>query len=169
MLGNLAEALLALASLLTVPALIAVIVVLVRQLSKSRREAPNGVTGQPVPQVPATVYVALSIVAGAAAAFISLEAYLFGIALAAAAGLLLFGQARNRRWYALGGFLLGMGLCGTASLRPALTNHDPAVSYDPSTIPTFWVSAALALGGAVLLVAATTARVRAITPRRGRR
>jgi NO-binding membrane sensor protein with MHYT domain len=106
-------------------------------------------------------YAVLSTLAGGAAAFISLEAY-YGIALAAAAGVLLFRQARRHRWFALGGFLLGMGLCAAGFLSPALTNHDPAVTYDPSTLPFSWAAAVVALFGAVTLVAAT-----AVAARRG--
>ena len=75
---------------------------------------------------------------------------------------MLFRQAERHRWFALGGFLLGMGLCAAGFLSPALGNHDPAVTYDPSTIPFFWAATALALCGAVTLVAPTTAY-----PRRG--
>ena len=109
-----------------------------------------------VSQAPAVVYVSLSILAGGALAFISLEAY-YGIVLAVVTGVLLFRQARRRRWFAIGGFMLGMGLCAAGFLRPALTNHDPAVTYDPSTIPVFWIASALALCGVVTLAVATTA------------
>ena len=109
---------------------------------------------------PAVGYVVISILAGAAAAFIALEAYFFGMALAAIGGVLLFQQARRYRWFALGGFLLGIGLCAAGLLSPALTNHDPAVTYDPSTVPTFWVAVLIGLCGVVALVAATTARSR---------
>jgi hypothetical protein len=112
-------------------------------------------------RIAATRYAVLSILAGAAAAFISLEA-LYGFIVAIAAGVLLFREAGRHHWFALGGFLLGMGLCAAGFLSPALTNHDPAVRYDPATIPFFWVGAGLALCGAVTLVAATTAH-----PRRG--
>lgn len=104
----------------------------------------------------AVVYVVLCITVGAAVAFISLEDYFFGIPLAAGAGVLLFRQARAHRWFALGGFLLGMGLCAAVFLSAALTNHDPAVTYDSSTIPSFWVAVFLALCGVVALVVATT-------------
>ena len=65
----------------------------------------------PPPLTAATAaYVMLSMIVGATAAFISLEAYVLGIALDAAAGVLLFRQARRYRWFALGGFLLALGL-----------------------------------------------------------
>jgi drug/metabolite transporter (DMT)-like permease len=107
-------------------------------------------------QAPAAVHVMLSALAGAAAAFISLEDYFFGIPLAAAACVLLFRHARRNRWFALGGFLVGMGVCAAVFLSAALTNHDPAVTYDSSTIGSFWVAVFLALCGGVTLVAATT-------------
>jgi hypothetical protein len=155
MLGNLAEALLTLIMVLIVPGLIVLGVLLVRLLARSRRRGTSE-RGDQVLVSPATVIVlvALSIVVGAAAALIALEAYFVGIVLAAAAGVLLFRRARRHRWFALGGYLLGMGLCGAGILSAALTNHDAAVTYDPSTIPAFWVGVFLALCGAVMLVAA---------------
>lgn len=159
MLGNLAEALLTLGMMLTVVGVLALTVLLVRLLARSSVGGAKGDRGDPVPlgQAPPVVYVVLNMVAGAAGAFVSLEASYYGIALTVAAGALLFRQARRRRWFALGGFLLGMGLCAAGFLSAALTNHDPAVTYDPSTIPTFWASAAVAFGGAVTLLISTTA------------
>jgi drug/metabolite transporter (DMT)-like permease len=163
MLGNVAEALLTLGMVLIGPALLALAVLLLRFLAKSRRERQSE-RGEHVfvGQAPAIVDVVFNMVIGAAGAFIALEAYYVGIAVAAAAGVLLFRRARRHQWFALGGYLLGMGLCGAGFLSAALTNHDPAVTYDPSTIPTFWVGVFLALCGAVILAAATTAH-----PRRG--
>jgi hypothetical protein len=146
--------------LLVVLGAVTLIVLMVRLRAKSpnRRGEGVGSTHTLAVQAPAVVYVVLSILAGAAVAFISLEDYFFGIPLAAAAGVLLFGHPRRHRWFALGGFLLGMGLCAAFFLSPALTNHDPAVTYDSSTIPSFWVAVFLALCGFVALVAATSAR-----------
>jgi hypothetical protein len=160
-LGSLAEALLEVASVLLVPAVIALVVLLVWRFTKSHNEGSGTIRGNQalVSSAPAAVYVAISMVTGAAAAFISLEAY-YGIALAATAGILLFRQARRHRWFALGGFLLGMGLCAAGFLSRALTNHDPAVTYDPSTIPFFWAAVVVAFGGAVTLVAAATPPLR---------
>jgi hypothetical protein len=162
MVGNLAEGLLTMGMMLTLVGALALSVLLVRLLARSNLEAAKSDRGDPVPlgQAPPVVYVVLNIAAGAAGAFVSLEAYYYGIALTVAAGALLFRQARRHRWFALGGFLLGMGLCAAGFLSAALTNHDPAVTYDPSTIPTFWASAAVALGGAVTLLIATTAPAR---------
>jgi hypothetical protein len=105
---------------------------------------------------PAGVYVILSILAGGALAFISLES-LYGFVLAFAAGMLLIRQARGHRWFALGGLLLGTGLCAAGFLSPALTNHDRAVTYDPSTIPVLWIAVGIALCGAVTGAVATRA------------
>jgi hypothetical protein len=162
MLGNLAEALLTLGMMLTVVGVLALTVLLVRLLARSSVGGAKSDGGDPAPlgQAPPVVYVVFNIVAGAAGAFVSLEAYYYGIALTVAAGALLFRQARRHRWFALGGFLLGMGLCAAGFLSAALTNRDPAVTYDPSTIPTFWASAVVALGGAVTLLIATTAPAR---------
>jgi hypothetical protein len=161
MLGNLAEALLTLIMVLIVPGLIVLGVLLVRLLARSRRRGKSERGDQVlVGQATVIVDVALSIVVGAAAALIALEAYFVGIVLAAAAGVVLFRRARRHRWFALGGYLLGMGLCASGFLSAALTNHDPAVTYDPSTIPTFWASAVVALGGAVTLLIASTAPAR---------
>lgn len=110
-----------------------------------------------VTQAPASAYVIVGIVAGCAASFISLEAF-YGIVLAVATGVFLFRKSRRRRWFAIGGFMLGMGLCAAGLLSSALTNHDPAVTYDPSTIPSFWLAAVLALCGALTLAVATTAQ-----------
>src|SRR5450631_1108262 len=133
MLGNLAEALLTLGMMLTVVGVLALTVLLVRLLARS---SVGGAKSDRGDQAPPVVHVVLNIVAGAAGAFVSLEAYYYGIPLTVAAGALLFGQARRHRWFALGGFLLGMGLCAAGFLSAALTNHDPAVTSDPSTIPT---------------------------------
>ncbi|MGH7722659.1 MAG: hypothetical protein ACRENL_07490 [Candidatus Dormibacteria bacterium] len=157
MLGNFAEAMLTLVMVLAGPAGLALVVVLVWRLVKRRggprRGAANG--EPPWREAPPIVHVVLSVLIGAAAAFISLEAY-YGIVLAAATGLLLFRQARRQRWFALGGFLLGMGSSGAGFLSGALTNHDPAVTYDPSTVPFFWVGAITAGFGALTLVLAAT-------------
>jgi dipeptide/tripeptide permease len=112
-----------------------------------------------VTRSPAVADAIVGTLAGGALGFVSLEAF-YGIVLAVAAGVLLFRRARRRRWFALGGFMLGMGLCAAGFLAPALTNHDPAVTYDPSTIPVFWLALSLALCGAVTLAVATTAPFR---------
>ncbi len=157
MLGNLAEVLLTLGMVLLVPGGFVLGVVLVRRLAEARR---GGAQAPPTHESP-LVYVVGSTLIGAAAGFISLEGYLFGFALAAATAALLVVWAGRSRWFALGGFLLGMGLCAAGLLSAALTNRDPAVRYDPSTIPFFWVGAFLALCGAVILIAATAAHPRA--------
>jgi uncharacterized membrane protein YidH (DUF202 family) len=157
MLGNLAEAVLTLGMLLILPGGLLVGVLLVRRLARSSRDRGDQMLTSHEPPV---VYAIGSILVGGAAAFISLEAYLYGIVLAAATGALLVRWAGRNRWFALGGFLLGLGLCAAGFLSAALTNHDPAVTYDPSTIPTFWVGVFVALCGAVILVAATTAHPR---------
>jgi hypothetical protein len=108
----------------------------------------------------AAAYSVIGVFTGAAGGFVSLEAYFVGMGLAAAAAALLIRQASRQRWFALGGFLLGMGGCAAGFLSPALTNHDPAVSYDPSTIPVFFVAVVLALCGASILAVATTAGLR---------
>jgi hypothetical protein len=59
------------------------------------------------------------------------------------------------------GVLLGAGVSGSIALHPALTNHDPAVTYDPSTIPVFWLSVGLvAAGAATIAVAAVKSVIR---------
>jgi hypothetical protein len=146
-------------TLLVVLGAVTLNVLMVRAAGKApdgRGEGGGSNYARPV-QAPAVVYVVLSAFVGAAAAFISLEDYIFGLPLAAAAGVLLFRQARRHRWFALGGFLLGMGLCAAFFLKPALTNRDPAVTYDSSTIPSFWAAVFLAMCGVVALVAATSA------------
>lgn len=157
MLGNFIEALLTLVMVSVGPAGLALVAVLVRRLAKRRGGRRRGaVDGEPQwREAPAIVYVVLSVLIGAAVAFVSLEAY-YGIVLAAATGLLLIRQARRHRWFALGGFLLGMGSCGAGFLSGALTNHDPAVTYDPSTVPFFWVGAITAGFGALTLVLTAT-------------
>jgi hypothetical protein len=55
---------------------------------------------------------------------------------------------------------LGLGAVGAGFLSPALTNHDPAVTYDPSTVPFFILGVVIALSGAVTLAVATRATVR---------
>jgi hypothetical protein len=109
-------------------------------------------------QLPAVIAVIISMLAGAAGAFISLEAYYVGVMLAVAGGWLLIRAASRQRWFALGGFLLGMGACAAGFLSPVLTNHDPAVTYDPSTIPVFFVSVGLGLCAIAILVVATSLR-----------
>jgi hypothetical protein len=165
MLGNLAEALLALCMVLIVPALLALIVVIARSLAKAHgaQLQPAGgdqalVATGAARQLPAVAAVMIFVLAGAAGAFISLEAYYFGATLAIAGGWLLIRQASRQRWFALGGFLLGMGACAAGFLSPALTNHDPAVTYDPSTIPVFFVGVAFGLCGVAILLVATALR-----------
>ena len=165
MLGNLAEALLALCMVALGPALLALIVVIVRSLAKARDAqlqpargdhavvAPNAAR-----QPPAVIAVIISLIAGAAAAYISFAAYYVGVMLAVAGGWLLIRAASGQRWFALGGFLLGMGACAAGLLSPALSNHDPAVTYDPSTIPVFFVSVGLGLCAIAILVVATSLR-----------
>ena len=162
MLGNLVDALLTVGMVMVGPAAVLVVFVLVRLLTRPHDGRGEGVHGDPgvVRQPPAVVYVVVSILAGAAGAFISLVGYFVGIALAMTAVVLLFHQAGPHRWSALGGYLLGMGLCGAGLLSQALTNHDPAVTYSSSTIPTFWFAVSLALCGAATLVAATTSQSR---------
>jgi hypothetical protein len=160
MLGNLVEAVLTVGVVMVGPAAVVTVIALVLILMRSHHRR-LGVSGDStVHQPPALVYVIVSVLAGAAGAFVSLEGYFIGIGLAAALGWLLFRQARRHRWFALGSYLLGMGLCGAGFLSPALTNHDPAVSYDASTIPTFWFAVVLALCGVIAVVAATTAQAR---------
>jgi hypothetical protein len=165
MLGNLAEALLALCMVAIGPALLALIVVTARSLAKAQgaRLQPAGgnqavVATDAARQVPAGIAVIVSVLAGAAGAFISLEAYYVGVALTLAGGWLMLRQASRQRWFALGGFLLGMGACAAGLLSPVLTNHDPAVSYDPSTIPTFLASVFIGLCGVAILVVASLRR-----------
>jgi hypothetical protein len=164
MLGNLVEALLALCMLSIGPALVALIVVIVRSLAKAHgaQLQPAGdqavVATNVARQMPAAIAVIIGILAGGAGAFISLTAYYVGLMLAVAGGWLMIRQASRQRWFVLGGFLLGMGACAAGFLSPALTNHDPAVTYDPSTIPTFFVSVFVGLCGVAVLVAATSVR-----------
>jgi hypothetical protein len=165
MLGNLAEALLALCMVLIVPALLAMIVVIARSLTKAhgaQLQRAGGdqaiVAADAARQVPAVITVIICLLAGAAGAFISLEAYYVGVTLAIAGGWLLIRQTSRQRWFALGGFLLGMGACAAGLLSPALTNHDPAVTYDPSTIPVFFITVVLGLCGVAILVVATSLR-----------
>jgi hypothetical protein len=167
MLGNLAEALLALCLLSMGPALLAVITVIVRSLAKAhgaQLQSAGGdqavVTTNVARQMPAAIVVITGILAGGAGAFISLEAYYVGLILAVAGGWLMIRQASRQRWFALGGFLVGMGSCAAGFLSPALTNHDPAVTYDPSSIPAFFVSVGLGLCGVAVLVVATWLRRR---------
>ena len=105
--------------------------------------------------MPAAIVVIIGILAGGAGAFISLEAYYVGLLmLAAAGGWLMIRQASQQRWFALGVILLGMGACAAGFLSQALTNHDPAVTYDPSSITTFFLSVGLGLCGVATLVVA---------------
>ena len=165
MLGNVAEVLLALCMVSIGPALLALIVVIVRSLTKAPgAQLQRAGGGQAVVaidesrQMPAGIAVIICILAGAAGAYISLAAYYVGLMLAVAGGWLMIRQASRQRWFALGGFLLGMGACAGGFLSPALTNKDPAVTYDPSTIPTFFVSVVLGLCGVAILVVTTMLR-----------
>ncbi len=141
--------------MLLLPLLVALIVLLVLRARKRGNARVHG------PQAPAAVYVFGSAVAGGAAGFIALEAY-YGIVVAALGALLLFRHAHRQRWFSLGGFLLGMGACAAGFLSDALTNRDPAVSYDPSTIPFFWVGTAVAVCGAGIIVLASTGHLRSL-------
>ena len=165
MLGNLVEALLALCMLAIGPALLAVIVVIVRSLAKAHRAQlqPAGgdravVATDASRRLPAAIVVIIGMLAGAAGAYISLAAYYVELILAVAGGWLMIRQASRQRWFAFGGFLMGMGACAAGFLSQALTNHDPAVTYDPSTIPTFFVSVGVGLCGVAALVVATIVR-----------
>lgn len=166
--GDIGAAIATLARVLIGPALIALVVVLVRSIAKAHpgpAYAAGGVRAgggsAPASRAWAVLYVVIGALAGAAGAFLSLTAYFVGVALALAGGVVLVRRADRHRWFALGGFLLGMGACAAGFLSPALTNQDRAVSYDPSTIPVFFISVALGLCGAVMLVVATsTARHR---------
>ncbi|MEO8899155.1 MAG: hypothetical protein ABI473_10770 [Candidatus Dormibacter sp.] len=153
---------------LFVPAILAVIVVLARSLATGHgaQLQPGGgdqaVVATSAPRkMPAVIAVVAGLLAGAAGGFISLEASYVGLIVAISGGWLLFRWASRNRWLALGGFLLGMGACAAGFLSPALTNHDPAVTYEPSAIPAFVVSAVLGLCGAAILVAASAASRRA--------
>ncbi|MBJ7593437.1 MAG: hypothetical protein JF886_01025 [Candidatus Dormibacteraeota bacterium] len=139
--------------MLLLPLLVALIVLLVLR-ARNRRNTPAGAH-----QAPVIVYVAGSILAGGAAAFISLEAY-YGIIVAGATGVLLFQRSQGQRWFSLGGFLVGFGACAAGFLSAALTNRDPAVTYDPSTIPLFWVGVVVAVGGMATIVLAATRPLR---------
>jgi hypothetical protein len=163
MLGNLVEALLALCMLSIGPALLALIVVILRSLAKAHgaQLQPAGgdqavVATGAARQMPAVIAVIIGILAGGAGAYISLTAYYVGLMLAVAGGWLMIRQASRQRWFALGGFLVGMGACAAGFLSAALTNHDPAVTYDPSTIPTFFFSVFVGLCGVAILVVATS-------------
>ncbi len=165
--GYIGEALATLARVLIGPALIALVVVLVRSIAKAHpgpAHAAGGVPAvggsAPASKAWAVLYVVIGVVAGAAGAFVSLTAYFVGVALALVGGVVLLRRADRHRWFALGGFLLGMGACAAGFLSPALTNQDPAVSWDPSTIPVFFISVAFGLCGAVTLVLATGTALR---------
>jgi hypothetical protein len=167
MVGNLAEALLALCMATIGPALLVLIVVIARSLAKARGarlQTAGGneavVASDAARQMPAVIVVIVCVLAGAAGAFLSLEAYYVGVTLAIVGGWLMIRQASRQHWFALSGFLLGMGACAAGLLSPALTNHDPAVSYDPSTIPTFFASVFIGLCGVAILVVATSLRRR---------
>jgi hypothetical protein len=96
----------------------------------------------------------LGVALGAVAGFISLEVMGLGLILSIGLVILLVRWAGAERWVTLGGVLIGAGVSGSIALHPALTNHDPAVTYDPSTIPVFWLSLGVAAAGAATIAVA---------------
>ena len=97
-------------------------------------------------------WTALGILAGGLGAVISLEGMFLGMALTAAGATWMLRRAGIHRWPAAGGFMLGAGGVVAAVLSPALSNHDPAVTYDASTIPVFAVGCAVGCLGAMLVL-----------------
>jgi FtsH-binding integral membrane protein len=98
--------------------------------------------------------------AGAAGGYMSLVAMMLGLLAAAIVGIFLLTRVQSHRSAAGGGFLFGLGLTVAWLLVPALTNRDPAVTYDPSTIAVLIVGLGVALVGLVLVFAAVGRELR---------
>jgi len=107
------------------------------------------------------VWAVLGLLWGGIGGFISLEGMFVGIAATALGVVLLIRRGDRARAATIGGFLLGIGVVVAYTLSPAITNHDPAVTYQSSTIPMFVLGVVVAVLGAVTLITvATTGFVR---------
>jgi hypothetical protein len=87
----------------------------------------------------------------------------YGLVLAIAAGIVLHRHAGRARWATLGSYMFGLGATAAWLLSPALTNRDPAVWYDPSTIPVMILGVVVAAAGALVFAVAVARLLRRST------
>lgn len=108
-------------------------------------------------------YPVVGMAAGAAALYLSLVTMLIG-AIPFGVGAWYVGREAGRhRLTFIGGLMIGIGACAWSLLGQAVTNRDPAVRYDPSTVPVLIVALAVGAIG-LLLVAVGIVRARADRP-----
>lgn len=119
--------------------------------------------------LPVFGYPASALLIGAGGGYVSLVVPGLGFVAAILVEALLIRKAGGERWTTVGGFMIGLGAVVAALLRPALTNQDPAVHYDPSTVPVLIVGVTVALVGVGILVSAALQRVRVATSLRSDR
>src|SRR2546428_557813 len=98
----------------------------------------------------------LGVLWGGIGGFISLQGMFVGVAATALGVVLLIRRGDSGRSATMGGFLLGIGVVVAYTLAPALTNHDPAVTYQSSTVPMFVLGVVVAVLGAVTLITLAT-------------
>lgn len=92
------------------------------------------------------------VLAGALGGYVSLVVPMAGVIAAAIGAALLINRDRMHRSATGGGFLFGAGSIVAWLLSPALTNHDPAVTYSPPTVPVLTIGLCVAFLGAGLVV-----------------
>ncbi len=105
----------------------------------------------------------VAVLAGGVGGWLTLEIPLLGLLLAAALASTLYQAAQGAGRATLGSFLAGLGGSVTWFLSPALTNHDPAVTYDPSTVPVLIAGAVVGAIGIAILAAPVLQRLVALT------
>jgi 4-amino-4-deoxy-L-arabinose transferase-like glycosyltransferase len=91
---------------------------------------------------------------GAAAGVAALIVPGLGLLVALLVAVLLFRGTRSLRATSFGPFMIGIGTVVALLLLPALTNSDPAVRYDPSTVPVMVIGAIVAMTGVGILISA---------------
>ncbi len=104
-------------------------------------------------------YLAMGLAAGAAGLFVTLVTMLIGLLPVAAGAVYVWRRAGTHRWTFLAGLMIGVAVSAVPTLGPALNNTDPAVRYDPSTVPVLIAALVVGALGALLLVASTVRRV----------
>jgi uncharacterized membrane protein len=108
-------------------------------------------------------YFAFGVAIGSAALFVGLVTMLVGFVPIAIGAGYVWRDAGTHRLTFIGGSMVGIGLAAWPTLGQAVTNHDPAVRYDPSTVPV--LIAGLVVGAiGMLLVIIGTMRAHSLSP-----
>ncbi len=98
-------------------------------------------------------YAVLGVMTGAAVVIIAYVTMLVGLLPVGLVVAYLTRRSGTHGWSFVAGLMIGAALCVVPALSPALTNHDPAVSYDASTVPVLIAAAVLGIIGVAMIAA----------------